>query len=93
MLAHLRHGQVLTVLERYEKWTYVKTGTVSGYVSNDYIIYDAEGGEEETQPPQQPEQGAAAQDQKVAIVLADDGLNLRTRASRTGASSTMMRFS
>ncbi|MBQ2992086.1 MAG: SH3 domain-containing protein [Clostridia bacterium] len=82
VLAHLRHGQVLTVLERYEKWTYVKTGTVSGYVSNDYIIYDAEGGEDET-PPQQPEQGAAAQDQKVAIVLADDGLNLRTRASRT----------
>ena len=84
VLAHLRHGQLLTVLERYERWTYVLSGTLRGYVSNDYIVYDAAGGEAESAPeqPAQPEQTA---DGLIAIVLPESGLNLRTRASRSSA--------
>ena len=41
ILSRLRHGQTLTVLERYSSWTYVQYGTLSGYVMNDYIVYDA----------------------------------------------------
>lgn len=55
VIAHLRHGQTLTVLERYDSWTYVQYGTLTGYVSNDYIIYDAAGGQEETPEPEAPE--------------------------------------
>ena len=79
VLARLRHGQVLTVLERYESWTYVQSGTLEGYVSNDYIIYDADGGVvQPEQPPQTGEEGA-----QTAIVLPSDGLNLRVQPSRT----------
>lgn len=78
VLSHLRHGQTLTVLERYESWTYVQYGTLSGYVSNDYIVYDAAGGEE--QEPQTTQEPTAAQ---TAIVLPSSGLNLRSRANRT----------
>ena len=84
VLSHLRHGQVLTVLERYERWTYVQMGTLSGYVSNDYIIYDAAGSENmETVPDE-----TAAPDVesgRVAIVLPESGLNLRTQPSRSSA--------
>lgn len=55
VIAHLRHGQTLTVLERYDSWTYVQYGTLTRYVSNDYIIYDAAGGQEETPEPEAPE--------------------------------------
>ena len=79
VLAHLRHGQTLSVLERYERWTYVQAGSVSGYVSNDYIIYDA--GAEQT--PEQPEKSDG--EKRTAIVLPESGLNLRTRASRDSA--------
>ena len=41
VLSRLRHGQTLTVLERYANWTYVQYGTLSGYVMNDYIETDA----------------------------------------------------
>lgn len=79
VLARLRHGQVLTVLERYESWTYVQTGTIEGYVSNDYIIYDADGGMAQ---PEQPEQ-AGTEGAQTAIVLPSDGLNLRAQPSRS----------
>ena len=79
VLAHLRHGQTLTVLERYERWTYVRYGTLSGYVSNDYIVYDAAGGGQQPEQPQQPAE------RRIAIVLPQSGLNLRTHASRTSA--------
>ena len=79
VLARLRHGQTLTVLERYESWTYVRSGTLEGYVSNDYIVYDADGGAAQPeQPPQTGTEGA-----QTAIVLPADGLNLRAQASRT----------
>ena len=86
VLAHLRHGQLLTVLERYERWTYVLSGTLRGYVSNDYIVYDAAGGEAESAPeqPAQPEQTASG---LIAIVLPESGLNLRTRASRSSGTA------
>jgi len=80
VLAHLRHGQTLSVLERYERWTYVQSGTVSGYVSNDYIVYDAAGLD---QTPEQPQD--TPQEKRTAIVLPSSGLNLRTRASRSSA--------
>ncbi|MBR5288274.1 MAG: SH3 domain-containing protein [Clostridia bacterium] len=78
VLSHLRHGQVLTVLKRYESWTYVQLGQLSGYVKNDYIIYDEEG--TLTQPQPVPEGEA-----RVAIVLPSDGLNLREKASLTSS--------
>ncbi len=82
VLAHLRHGQTLTVLERYEKWTYVQMGALSGYVANDYIIYDAAGGSENVQPEiTAPPSG----ERRTAIVLPESGLNLRTRPNRTSA--------
>ena len=79
VLAHLRHGQTLTVLERYETWTYVQMGTLSGYVMNDYIIYDATGVEENpvATPTPAPQDGGRT----VAIVLPSNGLNLRNAAS------------
>ena len=77
VLAHLRHGQTLTVLERYERWTYVQMGSLSGYVANDYIVYDAAGGES-AQPTPAPEAVG-----RTAIVLANGGLNLRAAPSRT----------
>ena len=79
VLSHLRHGQTLTVLERYERWTYVQMGTLSGYVSNDYIVYDAAGGMDI--PTAAPDE----QDARVAIVLPESGVNLRTQASRSSA--------
>ena len=77
IIAHLRHGQMLMVLDRYEKWTYVQMGTLNGYVSNDYIVYDAAGTEPQTQPTASP------QEERTAIVLPESGLNLRSRASRS----------
>jgi len=79
VLSHLRHGQTLTVLERYERWTYVQMGSLSGYVSNDYILYQAE--ESEQTAPQQTS-APLAQD-RTAIVLPAGGLNLRSGSSRT----------
>ena len=80
-ISHLRHGTVLTVIERYESWTYVQYGTLSGYVSNDYIVYDAGDGSGET-PETTPAPGQT-QTGKTAIVLPSDGLNLRSKANRT----------
>ena len=78
VLAHLRHGQTLTVLERYERWTYVQMGSLSGYVSNDYIAYEAE-----DSPTQSPQPTSVPPVQKrTAIVLPESGLNLRISASR-----------
>ncbi len=79
-LSHLRHGQVLAVLERYENWTYVQLGQLTGYVKNDYIIYDAEG-TVETATPEPP----AQTEESVAIVLPSDGLNLRAQADLTSS--------
>jgi len=79
VLSHLRHGQTLTVLERYERWTYVQMGSLSGYVSNDYIVYDAAGGQ--MQAPQATP--APLTEKRTAIVLPEGGLNLRSSASRT----------
>ena len=87
VLSRLRHGQTLTVLERYANWTYVQYGTLSGYVMNDYVVYDA--GDSDSDAPNGGENGdenggengggqAAAQ---VAIVLPSDGLNLRAGAN------------
>ena len=79
VLSHLRHGQTLTVLERYERWTYVQMGSLSGYVSNDYIAFEAAGSP--TPAPQTT--GAPLMEKRTAIVLPESGLNLRTSASRT----------
>ena len=76
ILAHLRHGQTLTVLERYARWTYVQMGTISGYVSNDYILY-GEGGNTGEAPDTAPAE------KTFAIVLPESGLNLRASASLT----------
>ena len=81
VLSHLRHGQTLTVLERYERWTYVQMGSLSGYVSNDYIVYEAAGSQ--TPAPQVPQATSAPlAEKRTAIVLPESGLNLRSSASR-----------
>ncbi len=83
VLSHLRHGQTLTVLERYEHWTYVQMGSLSGYVSNDYIIYEAaQSPQPSPQPTMQPGDAPLMQ-KRTAIVLPEGGLNLRMNASRT----------
>ena len=79
ILSRLRHGQTLTVLERYSSWTYVQYGTLSGYVMNDYIVYDA-GSSDSDNADQGTENGGQAASQ-VAIVLPSGGLNLRAGAN------------
>ena len=79
ILSRLRHGQTMTVLERYSSWTYVQYGTLSGYVMNDYIVYDA-GSSDSDNADQGAENGGQAASQ-VAIVLPSGGLNLRAGAN------------
>ena len=81
VLARLRHGQTLTVLERYENWTYVQFGTANGYVMNDYIVYAADdaGKDDSTQNPPSGEQRRAV----VRLQSADSKLNLRAEKSLT----------
>ena len=55
LISRLRHGQTLTVLERYANWTYVQYGTLSGYVMNDYVVYDA--GDSDSDAPNGDENG------------------------------------
>ncbi len=79
VLSHLRHGQTLTVLERYARWTHVQMGSLTGYVSNDYIVFDQpESGGEKPQATPVP-----VTQKLTAIVLPESGLNLRASASRT----------
>ena len=82
ILSRLRHGQTLTVLERYSNWTYVQHGALSGYVMNDYIVYDAGGSDsnESTDDGNSGESGGQPVSQ-VAIVLPSGGLNLRAGAN------------
>lgn len=79
VVSHLRHGQTLTVLERYESWTYVQYGTLSGYVSNDYVIYDSAGDAQEEAQPQLPAEGTLSA--TVRLQSADSMLNVRESAS------------
>ncbi|MBQ8093774.1 MAG: SH3 domain-containing protein, partial [Clostridia bacterium] len=83
VLSYLRSGQVLTVLERYSKWTQVQYGSVIGYVMNDYIRSPEE-------PAESSETEASAitvtSPDQVAIVLPSTGLNLRLSASVRSAS-------
>ena len=85
ILSRLRHGQTLTVLERYSGWTYVQYGTLSGYVMNDYIVYDADGGDsEDSNGESGGENGGENNGQtafQTAIVLPSGGLNLRAGAN------------
>ena len=80
VLSHLRHGQTLTVLERYERWTQVQMGSLTGYVSNDYILFSPAQAESTPVPQATP---APVTEAMTAIVLPESGLNLRTSASRT----------
>ena len=79
VLARLRHGQTLTVLERYENWTYVQFGTTCGYVMNDYIVYAASGEEDDAQNPPTGETRKAI----VRLQSADSKLNLRAGKNLT----------
>lgn len=82
VLSRLRHGQALTVLERYASWTYVQYGTLSGYVMNDYIIYDADDGDSDgADNGSQDGSGGVQTGSQVAIVLPSGGLNLRAGAN------------
>ena len=82
ILSRLRHGQTLTVLERYSSWTYVQYGTLSGYVMNDYIVYDV-GSSDSDNADQGAENGGhgGQEASQVAIVLPSGGLNLRAGAN------------
>ena len=78
IVSRLRHGTVMTVLERYESWTYVAHGALTGYVMNDYIVYDAEGvvKPEASPTPQPPAQGETLT-ATVVLQSSDSRLNLR----------------
>ncbi len=80
VLSHLRHGQTLTVLERYETWTYVQMGTLTGYVMNDYVIIEEEGSDAGQTPSDEEEKDMSVIG-LTAIVLPSDGLNFRRAAS------------
>ena len=81
VLSRLRHGQTLTVLERYANWTYVQYGTLSGYVMNDYIVYDAGGNENGGSGGDDNGANGGQAVAQVAIVLPSGGLNLRAGAN------------
>ena len=81
ILSRLRHGQTLTVLERYSGWTYVQYGTLSGYVMNDYIVYDADGGDSEDSNGESGGENNGQTAFQTAIVLPSGGLNLRAGAN------------
>ena len=81
VLSRLRHGQTLTVLERYANWTYVQYGTLSGYVMNDYIVYDAGGDENGGSGGDDNGANGGQAVAQVAIVLPSGGLNLRAGAN------------
>ena len=81
ILSRLRHGQTLTVLERYSGWTYVQYGTLSGYVMNDYIVYDADGGDSEDSNGENGGENNGQTAFQTAIVLPSGGLNLRAGAN------------
>lgn len=83
VLAQLRHGQTLTVLERYERWTYVQLGGLTGYVMNDYVVYDAEGGSAAEPAPTPPVQSDAPS-ATVSLQSADSRLNLREQKGLSG---------
>ena len=77
VVARLRHGTVLAVLERYESWTYVAHGALNGYVMNDYIVYDAADDEPETAPTPAPPQQGETLTATVALQSSDSRLNVR----------------
>ena len=91
ILARLRHGTTLTVLERYESWTYVQSGTLTGYVMNDYIIYDAEGGAQpESTPTPSPLPEGDSLTATVTLQSSDSRLNLR--ADRSLGAAVLLRL-
>lgn len=87
VLSYLRSGQVLSVLERYSKWTQVRYGSVIGYVMNDYIKDPEESGRE---PAAIETAEKALEQDQVAIVLPSTGLNLRLSASIRSAVITVL---
>ena len=91
VVSRLRHGTVLTVLERYERWTYVQVGALTGYVMNDYIVYDAQGTDapEAVPTPQPPEQGDTA---TATVVLQSSDSRLNLREGRSLASRVLLRL-
>ena len=91
IVARLRHGTVMTVLERYESWTYVAHGALTGYVMNDYVIYDAEGSAapEALPTPQPPAQGDTA---TAVVVLQSSDSRLNLRAEKSLAASVLLRL-
>lgn len=80
VISQLRHGQTLTVLERYESWTYVQLGSLTGYVMNDYIVYDAEG-ESGARPEETPPAQTGSLTATVRLQSADSRLNVREQKS------------
>lgn len=40
VIGKMKKGNMASVLDKQEKWTKVKSGSVTGYVSNDYLVYE-----------------------------------------------------
>ena len=91
IVARLRHGTVMTVLERYESWTYVAHGALTGYVMNDYIVYDAEGTAtpEATPAPQPPAEGETL---TATVVLQSSDSRLNLREGKSLAANVLLRL-
>lgn len=90
IVARLRHGTVLNVLERYASWTYVQHGTLTGYVMNDYIIYDADGSVTTPQPTPTPVPPTSGQ--TATVVLQDSNSRLNLRADKSLGASVLLRL-
>ena len=90
VVARLRHGTVLAVLERYESWTYVAHGALNGYVMNDYIIYDAADNAPEAVPtPVPPAQGESL---TATVVLQSSDSRLNVRADKSLSAAVLLRL-
>lgn len=40
VIGKMQKGNMATILDKQEEWTKVKSGSVTGYVSNDYLVYE-----------------------------------------------------
>ncbi len=80
VLTRLRHGAVVTVLQQYDSWSLVDTGSHTGYLLNDYLTFPQEAVTE-------------VQDSfagRQALVLPSAGLPLRQTADAQAAAMIML---
>jgi SpoIID/LytB domain protein len=81
ILARLRHGTALSVIERLSNWTKIVYAGMTGYVMNDYITYGAAPTPSPTAAPTTPP--AVFAPVQATVSLSSGNLNLRAKPDTT----------